>query len=198
MKTTTKTKEVNIKGMEMKRIVIPVKGFTPFISHNFDEKALRIIQEIQNKTKTGRAARDPEQEYIDSIYWIDKESNRSGFPAVGFKAAMVRAAKQMDMAMTDVRGRFHVLGTDGQYVEIKGEHRMRTDMVRVANGGTDIRYRAEYTEWSAEVTIVYNSASISEVQLLKLMEIAGFACGIGEWRPEKANTGSYGMWVLDV
>lgn len=195
MKTTkTVNKETVVEGMQLRKIVINVTGIAPLIVHRFDAKAMIQIKEIQDKTKTGRKQRDPEREYIDSMYFLDDK--RTGFPAVGFKAAMVRAAKQMDMAMTDVRGRFHVLEDANGLVEINGEHRMRTDMVRVASGGTDIRYRAEYPEWSASIKIVYNASAMSDVQLLKLVEIAGFACGIGEWRPEKSNTGSYGTWQV--
>jgi len=28
------------------------------------------------------------------------------------------------------------------------------------------------------------------------LSIAGFSCGIGEWRPEKSNSGSYGLFEL--
>lgn len=189
-----KKKEVSVQGIEKKVIAVEIEGVAPFIAHRFDKKSQTILEGIIKKEKVGRKARDPYQEYLDSIYWIDEK--RSGFPAVGFKSAMVRAAKQMDMAMTDVRGRFHVLTDHGDLVEIRGEHRMRTDYVRVASGGSDIRYRAEYPQWEATITIEYNSSAISDVQLLKMLEIAGFACGIGEWRPERTNSGSYGLWRI--
>ena len=35
------------------------------------------------------------------------------------------------------------------------------------------------------------------LELVKLVEVAGFACGIGEWRPEKSNTGSFGLFEID-
>ena len=126
------------------------------------------------------------------------DGKRHGFPAVGFKAAMVRAGKLQDMPMTETRGKFHVLAEpDGEgLVEIKGKCRMRDDIVRLASGVADIRFRAEYTNWSAEITIMYNATWISQEQIAQLISIAGFSCGIGEWRPEKVNSGSFGTFRL--
>ena len=79
-----------------------------------------------------------------------------------------------------------------ELVRIEGEPRMREDMVRIAMGTADIRYRGEFTEWRVEVPISYNADVISPAQIANLFNIAGFGVGVGEWRPQR--NGSYGRF----
>lgn len=72
---------------------------------------------------------------------------------------------------------------------------MRTDMVRVGMGSADVRYRPEYPEWSATLTIEFNAGMISLNQVYQLVKAAGYSCGIGEMRPEKGKFG-YGRFKL--
>ena len=123
------------------------------------------------------------------------------FPARGFKAAMVRAAQVVyNCPMVRTRTLFRVIGDDesGELVKINGQHRMRLDMVRVGtvNKTAAPRYRAEFPVWSANVTIQYVADAISEEQIISYLNSAGFNCGIGEWRPEKSNSGSYGLFQV--
>ena len=92
-----------------------------------------------------------------------------------------------------MNGAFHI---DGDFVEIKGSiPQMREDMVRVSNGEPDIRYRGEFTKWEAFITVKYNAGVLSEAQVVNLFNVGGFACGVGEWRPEKG--GSFGMYHVE-
>jgi len=193
-----KQAEVNITGLERNEVTFGVKGTAPLIVHKWNQKAKQeMLNKQMKKASSGKAAKDPEADYLGSIYFFE-DGKRTGFPAVAFKSAMVRAGKQLGYAMTDLRGMFFVLADEGDLVEIHGEHRMREDMVRLNGGTSDIRFRGEYPSWGADLTIQYNANAISAEQVAKLLEIAGFACGIGEWRPEKSNTGSYGLFSIEV
>jgi len=191
-------KQVSIEGIKEEFLQIKIEGTAPLIVHRFSEKAKRQILDKQlKKAKTGKEARDPKADYHGSIYYFE-DNEKTGFPAVGFKAAMVRAGKQLDYTMTDLRGMFFVVPDEGDLVEIIGKHRMREDMVRIGQGTSDLRFRAEYPIWSATITIRYNARAISEEELVKLIEQAGFSCGIGEWRPEKSNTGNFGTFKISA
>jgi len=207
METMTKEKKVKANGttekvvielsrLEVKRATFKIKGSTPLIVNRFPEKAQKQIEDkVTGKNPKGKTPRKPKEEYLASLYKFS-DGKKTGFPAVGVKASMVRAGKQLGLTMTDLRGKFHVLADDGDLIEIKGKHAMRTDMVRLVNGSADVRYRAEYKDWGAEITIVYNINAISEEQLAGLLQQAGFSCGLGEWRCEKSNSGSYGLFEL--
>jgi len=187
---------VTLPEINVQKAVFKIKGVTPLIVNKFSEKAKKQMLDKQTKKASkGREAKVPKEQYLGSLYMF-KNGKKTGFPAVGLKAAMVRASKQLNMAMTDTRGMFHVLADEGDLIEIKGKHQMREDMVRVANGAADIRFRGEYPEWQMDVTISYNSTVVSYEQLASILQQAGFSCGLGEWRPEKSNSGSYGLFEL--
>ena len=159
------------------------------------------------KTK-GHDAKDPVRDFIDSLYWLDGEPEekteegfvraiqdgaRFGFPSVAFKASAVAAGYRSGVTknLVSMYGAFHI---DGEFVEIKGIPEMREDMVRVGMGVADIRYRGEFKEWSATFQVKYNASVISLEQLVNLFNLGGFACGLGEWRPEKG--GAFGMYHI--
>lgn len=187
-------KTINLPEINFRQATFKIIGVSPLIVNRFPEKAITMMAEKQeHKAKTAKTAKIPEECYQGSLYRFEDEK-RTGFPAVGFKAAMVRAGKQLGLPMTDTRGKFHIIADEGDLIEIKGKPEMRRDMVRLATGVADIRYRGEYRSWSANITIAFNASVISEEQLAQLLNVAGFSCGIGEWRPEKSNSGSYGLF----
>lgn len=197
--TTKKQTEttIEIPKVEIAMVKFRVRGIAPLIVSRFSEKAKQMMLEKQmKKASAGKEAKNPVEQYENSLYKF-ADGKRTGFPAVGFKAAMVRGGKQLGLTMTDLRGRFHVMADEGDLVEIHGEPHMREDMVRLATGVADIRFRGEYyAGWEAELTIQYFKNAISAEQLAQLLSIAGFSCGIGEWRPEKSNSGSFGLFEL--
>ena len=197
MKAKKEDVVITIPKIEIETVKFKVRGITPLIVSKFSEKAKQMMLDKQmKKASAGKEAKDPQQQYEGSLYRF-ADGKRTGFPAVGFKAAMVRAGKQLGMVMTDLRGRFHVMADDGDLIEIKGEPHIREDMVRLATGVADIRFRGEYSPgWEAELEIQYFKNGISKEQLAQLIVLAGFSCGVGEWRPERSNSGSYGLFEL--
>jgi hypothetical protein len=86
--------------------------------------------------------------------------------------------------------------TEGQMmVRIEGEPIMREDVVRVGNGGTDLRYRPQFTEWSTTLEVTYVRSMLTRESVLSLIEAGGLGVGVGEWRPEKK--GDMGTFMID-
>jgi len=198
MKTKQQNEQViTIPKIEIEIVKFKVRGITPLIVSKFSDKAKQMMLDKQmKKASAGKEAKNPQTQYESSIYKF--KDGRTGFPATGFKAGMVRAGKNLGMVMTDLRGRFHVMADEEDLIEIKGEApHMREDMVRLATGVADVRFRGEYSPgWESEITIQYIKNAISAEQLAQLLVIAGFSCGLGEWRPEKSNSGSFGRYEL--
>ncbi len=185
------TLQVIVPPMELKTLRIKLVGDSALICHRWSEKAKKeILDKQMKKAKQAKEAKNPQQLYRESLYEIS--AGKYGFPAVAFKAAAVGACRFAEMKMTEARGAFHVVG---ELVSIDGEPSMREDMVRIAMGTADIRYRGEFKEWRAEISIRYNAKAITPEQLVNLFNIAGFSIGVGEWRPER--DGSYGMFHVE-
>ena len=181
---------VNVPAPEIHEVAFHLVGTSPLICHKWSEKAKKEMLDKQMKKATkGKEAKDPERDYRDSLY--EHPDGGYGFPAIAFKAAMVRAGTYVDLKMTHLRGAFHI---PLELVKIAGEPERREDMVRVGMGTADIRYRGQFMPWEADVPVLFNARVISEEQLANLMVTAGFSVGVGEWRPER--DGSYGMWTL--
>ena len=76
---------------------------------------------------------------------------------------------------------------------------MREDMVVVGGIGraADIRYRGQFNNWYADLTIQYNkNGQYSLEQILNFINAGGFTNGVGEWRPEK--DGLNGMFQIET
>ncbi len=195
-KKTAETKNeqnVEIPSIQVQRAQITLVGDSPLIMHKWSEKAKKEMLDKQMKiARTAREAKDPERDYQESIY--HHPDGGYGFPSVAFKNAAVGACRFTDgTKMTVARGAFHV---DGEFVKIRGEPVPREDMVKLATGTADIRYRAEFTDWSAVVNLSYNKSVLSLAQIVNLFNLAGFGVGVGEWRPEK--NGQFGRFHVLV
>jgi hypothetical protein len=176
------SKSVTVVEFAIREVKIPIKGLSPLIVHAWSEKSKKMIEDKQQ----GRAKnkkhdlRVPEEDYEGAKH--KSPLGWEGFPAAGFKAAMIRASKSLGMVMKDTQTSFFVKADceETQLVRIYGDSRMRTDMVKVGMGSSDIRYRPEYAAWEAELTIEYNSGVLSQDQVYQLVKAAGFFCGVGE------------------
>lgn len=193
---------ITIPAIDIRTFQLRLVGDSPLIVHAWSEKAKREMLEKQMKKATkGKEVRNPFKEFCDSLYWLsekpddptmeDVQNAKFGFPVVAFKSAAVDGGYQSKVTSnkTTSRGAFHI---NGEFVEIEGEPEMREDMVRIGMGTADLRYRAEFKQWSVVLDIRYNANAMSMEQIINLFNIGGFACGIGEWRPAK--DGQYGMF----
>lgn len=220
-KKAVETKEavIAIQPVEKENVIVRIKGDTPLIVHAWSKKAKQEMLDKQTgKTKTAKKAeKNPIQDFIESAYWMDGEPEafteeafeeaiskgaRFGFPVTAIKqgAAMAASRNGIDIRTTQVKGAFFIEGEGpDQLAEIHSTTppRMREDMVRV--GGisktADIRYRAQFDDWYMDLKIIFNkNGPISLEQIINLINLGGFSCGLGEWRMEK--NGNYGAYSV--
>lgn len=212
------TEIIEIRPIQIRKATIHIVGDTPLITHAWSEKAKRAMLEKQMKaTKTtAKAAKNPVEDFIHSMYWLTPmptemtedayhaaiaNGARFGFPVTAFKQAAISAAYRMGWAKDKVsmRGAFYIDGDENQRVEIHGAPSpiMREDMVKVGMGTADIRYRGEFRNWSADLTISFNeNGQYSLEQIINIINAGGYFVGIGEWRPER--DGQYGMFHVEA
>jgi hypothetical protein len=197
--------QIQIQAIESETILVPIVGTSPLIVHNFSEKSKRQMLEAQQGKKAMKEARDPEAEFLAAFYRIASSDgeDRYGFPVTAFKAATVGAARfWKGLKMTELRQFmfFHGKYTEAdpqQLVEITGEPHMREDVVRLggASRSADLRYRPEFPEWTAQLTVTYVKSALSRDSLLSFIDAGGMGIGIGEWRPERR--GEFGTYAVD-
>lgn len=190
---STTPPEMTLPPLQIEHVTLKLVGISPLIVNRFSEKARRMMEDKQAKKATaGRAARDPEADFLGSMYVVpgreDMEDFTPGkyyFPGIAFKAAAIGACRFLDdkqLNMTRSRGLFFV---DNDPILDFTAVAMRTDSVRNASGVADLRYRAEYQGWSVNLDVSFNSRAVTLEQILNLFNVGGFSVGVGEWRPEK-------------
>lgn len=204
---------IEIRPIEIRTTTIRIVGDTPLIMHAWSEKAKREMLEKQMKvTKSkAKAAKNPVEDFIRSMYWLSDMPTdmtergfeaaiaagaRFGFPVTAVKQAAISAAYRMGWAKDkmSMRCAFFIGGDENQMFEIHSDTPiMREDMVKVGMGTADIRYRGEFRNWYADLEISYNTNGQYTIeQIVNIINAGGYACGIGEWRPER--DGQYGMF----
>lgn len=190
----------NLVQVNVHEIMVPIVGTAPLIVQRFGFKARNSIQAGQSgAAKVKKAPRDPDYDFQDARHLLPDGSD--GFPAVGFKAAIIGGARVLESAvMTRLKQGVFLYGEGpDNLVRIESEPpEMRTDYVRIGKGTTDLRYRPQYWPWSATLHIQYIEQLVNLENLLALIQAGGFG-GIGEWRPSSkmSMTGSYGTFELD-
>lgn len=213
-KKVEKAKVIEIPAINKKTCKVRIVGKTTIIVHRFSEKIQKqILDKMKKKAKQAKPAKDPEQEYRDSLYWLDKNGRMMlpngdpakhkhgfGFPSRGFKKAMVSACRNIEgVNMTLARNAFHIMNEltpllNHNFRTFAIPHR-RTEPLRIQGKSMDIRSRGEFTSWAAILLIEYNANVITAEQIMNLVNVAGFGVGIGEDRPDKTG-GIQGMFEV--
>lgn len=191
---------IEISKIGTETLLVPIVGTSPLVMHRFSEKAKRQMLDAMQGRKSPKMPKDPQAEYEAAAYRMDDGS--FGFPAIAFKAATVSAARFFDKSVTMVSLRQTLFfggelsKAEGQLmVRIDSEPIMREDVVRVGNGGTDLRYRPQFTDWTTTLEVTYVKSMLTRASVLSLIEAGGLGVGVGEWRPEKK--GDFGTFRIN-
>ena len=217
MAAAKKTDLIEIRPLEIKKVRIRIVGDTPLITHAWSDKAKKMMLDTQmGATKTkAKEKRDPYKDFIDSMYWLEGKPEEAtpeafeeavmngakwGFPVGAIKQAANSAAYRMKWVKNqmELRGSYFLRTEWGDMAEIKGcIPEMREDMVRIGQGSADLRYRGEFKNWYMEFELQYNASGATSLeQIINCINAGGFACGIGEWRPEK--DGDFGTFHIEA
>lgn len=203
---------VELKPIQIKHVSVTIKGRSPLIVNNFNEKSRQQILDAQmKKPKNKKEIRNPIEDFMRACYWLTpmptefteesfakalKDGARFGFPSKGIKSSIVSGAYRNGMTKdkVSINGAFFI---PQELVEIKCDNiEMREDYVRIAHGGTDVRFRPQYNNWEITFDMEYNENVYSLEQLINFINLGGFSCGLGEMRIEKG--GNFGAYEIKV
>lgn len=202
--------KVELKPLNIQVLKLSIIGDSPLILHAWSNKAIKMILDKQmKKAKQAKEAKNPVENFIESLHKLPDGSGY-GLPAICFKKCLVSVANLADLTKVDCRFSLHVLGHVGEYLRItappleepltecdreyakeiaeysKSGISMRQDMVRIAMGTSDVRFRAQFPVWQIDdICVRYNSSNMSPEQIVNLAELGGFSNGLGEWRPQR-------------
>ena len=211
---------VAIQAIQQEIINVRIIGDTPVITHPWSEKAKKQMLEAMMKENVvaEREPKNPVAEFIDSCYWIEGKPEekteeafdaaiangaRFGIRAESFKEAAAAAVYRLGWVKNkvEIKSSFFIEGIQvggDQLVEIHSDPPvMREDIVRIGMGKPDLRYRPEFDHWYADLTIKLTAnGKFTAQDIVNAINAGGYACGVGEWRPEKG--GQFGMFHVQT
>lgn len=199
-KTTTTKGPIELPELQRRVFRAYIWGDSPLIVHAWSQKARLEMLAKQMGQKLPRLPKSPVQEFLSSLYRFP--DGGYGFPATALKKAMVQSCTSMNKEITKIAATqaFYIPGEPG--VSASAFNNMKTpmglirlyspepphireDAVRLNGQTSDLRYRGEFTQWGMCVDITYNALVVTEATVAALVDTAGFAVGLGEWRQEK-------------
>ena len=185
-------KQTGKKKAEKKPTKMPFDDFA---------RSLYWITEMPTETIIDEATQKPRDVVTEELF--DKavrEGARFGFPADSIKQAACSAAYRLGFVKSTkvLGGAFYINADDGgPLLEIKGcVPMMREDPVRIQMTN-DIRYRGHFENWYMDATLQFNASGAFGLEdIINCINAGGYACGIGEWRPEK--NGRFGRFHVEL
>ena len=194
-----------IPQIAQQECILEIKGITSLIMHHFSKKAQKQMRDSQQKVaRSQKESRNPDEEWKAACYVVpgqeDAEDWKPGkyyWPATAFKLAFLYGVGQMQdkakLPKNLATGWLFV--HDDPILDFESVS-LKEDTGRIGMGTTTLIYRPYFNEWSVDLHVDFNSNTISLEQVVSLMDLGGYAGGIGDWRPSapKNKGGSFGRF----
>jgi hypothetical protein len=187
-----------------------IVGNSPYVQHNFSEKARQMMHDQQEEGSVGRKGkkRDPKNFHanFEAAKYKDSKDGWLGIPCTQIKNGLVDACRYVDFKMTLGKGSLFV-ETDGYdttshspLIRItKGDPIYHEMPVRNQSGVADLRARPMWLPgWEAVVRIKFDADRFSLTDVYNLLVRVGIQIGIGEGRPFSPKSCGLGWGTFEV
>ena len=200
--------EITISPPNIQTIMLRIIGTAPYMQARFSEKAKQDMMAKQAagsvaKKGTKREPRDFDANFEDAQHRAVE--GWAGIPASALRNACIDACRMVGFQMTRAKMSVFVEpdGFDRRdgtpLVRLDAPEPERTEMAtRNATGGTDIRIRPMWREWSALVRLAFDGDQFTASDVTNLLARAGLQVGIGEGRPFSKSSAGLGFGLFRV
>jgi hypothetical protein len=213
MKKTKENKQqeggeaVNIKAPEIRTAKFRITGTAPYVQLRFSEKAIFAMMEkhmagSQANKRKAKAARDFDADFVSAQHvstegWV-------GIPAGAFRNGLVSACRLVGFKMTLAKLSLFV-ENDGldkvdavPLVKINGKPEPHLMHARNATGVCDLRVRAKFWPWSADLRVSFDADQFTLTDVSNLLMRVGAQVGIGEGRPDSKMSCGMGWGTFTI
>ena len=191
---------IEIPGINLVGAKIQIVGTSPLLMNRASQEVRAALDDRSpGKKKPVQAKTNVSDEDVikGKSHYCDNKT--FGFPARSFKIAMMEIAKRFKdkkLPSTIVRSGVQIKGDDNGLIPIEYESMQISKEFAVykSTGTANIATRPKFVKWGTLLDVVFNESMISLDQILYLLVQAGFAIGVGSWRPDK--NGTYGTFEI--
>lgn len=207
MKTKTPQENVTIKAPSIQTASFKIVGTAPYVQLRFSEKALRTMMDKQKlgsqaNKKKAKEARDFDEDFRQAQHV--STDGWPGIPASAFRNGLISACRLVGFKMTLAKLSLFV-GEDGfdkvdavPLVRITADAEPLIMHARNATGVCDIRVRAKFWPWSAELRVSFDADQFSTQDVANLLLRVGTQVGIGEGRPDSKMSAGMGWGTFSI
>lgn len=207
MKTKTPQENVTIKAPSIQTASFKIVGTAPYVQLRFSEKAMRTMMDKQKlgsqaNKKKAKEARDFDEDFRQAQHI--STDGWPGIPASAFRNGLISACRLVGFKMTLAKLSLFV-GEDGfdkvdavPLVRITGNPEPLIMHARNATGVCDIRVRAKFWPWSAELRVSFDADQFSTQDVANLLLRVGTQVGIGEGRPDSKMSAGMGWGTFSL
>jgi hypothetical protein len=192
---------VTIKAPSIATAALKIVGTSPYVQLRFSQKAIETMMAkmaagSQANKKKAKEARDFDADFRAAMHM--STDGWPGIPASAFRNAMISACRLVGFKMTLAKLSLFT-EADGfdkvdavPLIKIEGKPEPHIMHARNATGVCDIRVRAKFWPWSAEVKVSYDTDQFSVTDVTNLMQRVGQQVGIGEGRNDSKMSAGMG------
>lgn len=184
---------VSIAPVRIQAAEFKIIGTSPLMQLRFSEKSLKQIQDTQTEGKSAGSKRNRKpkdfEDNFRNAYYKDSEKGWPGFNATAIRHGMIAVCRLVDFKMTLAKLSVFVAadGWDNRVgmvplVRIHGTPEIDVSPVRNATGVIDLRARAIFKQWYANVRLQWDGDQFTRGDITNLMTRVGIQNGIGEGR----------------
>ena len=194
---TKKIGRLEIKKLALESVTIRIIGDTPLLTDRLDPSVVYKDEGAGKKENKNSSLTEGkiEKMWLESVYL---RSDGYGFPGSGVHKAIIASGKFAGIPMTRIKSAVRVLTDETTYLPLVSLEPERDEQVgRNSNKGNAPvpAVRAKFRNWHIDVPVVYMTSELFLDDVVQLLQIAGYAVGIGAYRPEKC--GPFGQFHVD-
>ncbi len=198
---------LTIAAPNIKTAVFGIRGTAPLVVNRFSLKAREMIRATQAEGSTARGKKKREAKDFRALFEGSMYRSKDGWVGVhagSFRNAMISACRTVGVPMT--RAKLAVFieadgfdAADGTpLVRVHGDPMQHEAMTRNATGVCDLRVRAMFEEWRAELRVRFDADMLSLSDVANLLARVGLQVGIGEGRPDSKASGGVGWGTFEL
>ena len=188
--------EVKIAPLQLNTLKVKIVGKTPLLMDKMsDETKLGILAKQTGISKSNKKkVRFIEQETKDAIHITS--DGQIGFPSVGFKKGMIECTSFVGDKFFSKKLVSSIMIVNSVEGLVPISYGKQSVVKHSIKGQT--KFTPCFEEWGCELVIQYDSLNLTDMDVVTLLDYAGFYCGVGAWRPKgrDGGTGDYGMYEV--